>query len=135
MTRAALHSSLVMHKIQYTTRATHSLCIGFYALLVIRAMQLSSFIIRVGFFNTLTQKSLEYYIVSAASKSCPFFLPGCCFVTFYTRKSALEAQNALHNIKTLPGVSFDPSHHLLFNVIALAQQEIHSRPKIPFYSH
>ncbi|NP_001128707.1 CUGBP, Elav-like family member 2 S homeolog [Xenopus laevis] len=29
---------------------------------------------------------------------------GCCFVTFYTRKAALEAQNALHNIKTLPGV-------------------------------
>uniref|UniRef100_A0A8C2R4E6 RRM domain-containing protein n=1 Tax=Capra hircus TaxID=9925 RepID=A0A8C2R4E6_CAPHI len=28
---------------------------------------------------------------------------GCCFVTFYTRKAALEAQNALHNIKTLPG--------------------------------
>ncbi|XP_016523213.1 CUGBP Elav-like family member 2 isoform X2 [Poecilia formosa] len=30
---------------------------------------------------------------------------GCCFVTFYTRKAALEAQNALHNIKTLTGVS------------------------------
>uniref|UniRef100_A0A8C9U3N2 CUGBP Elav-like family member 2 n=1 Tax=Scleropages formosus TaxID=113540 RepID=A0A8C9U3N2_SCLFO len=30
---------------------------------------------------------------------------GCCFVTFYTRKAALEAQNALHNIKTLSGVS------------------------------
>ncbi|CAH1798531.1 unnamed protein product [Owenia fusiformis] len=29
---------------------------------------------------------------------------GCCFVTFYERKSALEAQNALHNIKTLPGM-------------------------------
>uniref|UniRef100_S4RCA6 RRM domain-containing protein n=1 Tax=Petromyzon marinus TaxID=7757 RepID=S4RCA6_PETMA len=29
---------------------------------------------------------------------------GCCFVTFYTRKAALEAQNALHNIKTLPGL-------------------------------
>uniref|UniRef100_A0A0F8D349 CUGBP Elav-like family member 2 n=1 Tax=Larimichthys crocea TaxID=215358 RepID=A0A0F8D349_LARCR len=28
---------------------------------------------------------------------------GCCFVTFYTRKAALEAQNALHNIKTLTG--------------------------------
>ncbi|XP_037086376.1 CUGBP Elav-like family member 2 [Pollicipes pollicipes] len=30
---------------------------------------------------------------------------GCCFVTFFTRKSALDAQNELHNIKTLPGVS------------------------------
>ncbi|XP_052410721.1 CUGBP Elav-like family member 2 isoform X19 [Carassius carassius] len=29
---------------------------------------------------------------------------GCCFVTFYTRKAALEAQNALHNIKTLTGM-------------------------------
>ncbi|XP_060572834.1 CUGBP Elav-like family member 2 isoform X10 [Ruditapes philippinarum] len=29
---------------------------------------------------------------------------GCCFVTFYTRKSALDAQNALHNIKTMPGM-------------------------------
>ncbi|XP_060698654.1 CUGBP Elav-like family member 2 isoform X12 [Hemiscyllium ocellatum] len=29
---------------------------------------------------------------------------GCCFVTFYTRKAALEAQNALHNIKTLPAM-------------------------------
>ncbi|CAF1047053.1 unnamed protein product, partial [Didymodactylos carnosus] len=29
---------------------------------------------------------------------------GCCFVTFYTRKAALDAQNALHNLKTLPGM-------------------------------
>uniref|UniRef100_UPI00358E6179 CUGBP Elav-like family member 1 n=1 Tax=Myxine glutinosa TaxID=7769 RepID=UPI00358E6179 len=29
---------------------------------------------------------------------------GCCFVTFYTRKAAIEAQNALHNIKILPGM-------------------------------
>lgn len=36
------------------------------------------------------------------------FSPGCCFVTFYTRKAALEAQNALHNIKTLTGVSACP---------------------------
>ncbi|GFN90080.1 cugbp elav-like family member 2 [Plakobranchus ocellatus] len=27
---------------------------------------------------------------------------GCCFVTFFTRKAALDAQNALHNIKMLP---------------------------------
>jgi CUG-BP- and ETR3-like factor len=31
---------------------------------------------------------------------------GCCFVTFYSRKSALDAQNALHNLRTLNG-----SHH------------------------
>uniref|UniRef100_A0A8C5CZM5 RRM domain-containing protein n=1 Tax=Gadus morhua TaxID=8049 RepID=A0A8C5CZM5_GADMO len=29
---------------------------------------------------------------------------GCCFVTFYQRKAALEAQNALNNIKTLSGM-------------------------------
>uniref|UniRef100_A0A672QVI0 CUGBP Elav-like family member 1 n=1 Tax=Sinocyclocheilus grahami TaxID=75366 RepID=A0A672QVI0_SINGR len=29
---------------------------------------------------------------------------GCCFVTYYNRKSALEAQNALHNMKILPGM-------------------------------
>ncbi|VDI81865.1 CUG-BP- and ETR3-like factor, partial [Mytilus galloprovincialis] len=29
---------------------------------------------------------------------------GCCFVTFYTRKAALDAQNALHNIKTMAGM-------------------------------
>uniref|UniRef100_UPI00358E158B CUGBP Elav-like family member 2 isoform X2 n=1 Tax=Myxine glutinosa TaxID=7769 RepID=UPI00358E158B len=29
---------------------------------------------------------------------------GCCFVTFYTRKAALDAQNALHNVKKLPGM-------------------------------
>jgi len=28
---------------------------------------------------------------------------GCCFVTFFKRKHALEAQNALHNVKTMPG--------------------------------
>ncbi|XP_074039879.1 CUGBP Elav-like family member 1 isoform X3 [Leptinotarsa decemlineata] len=29
---------------------------------------------------------------------------GCCFVTFFTRKAALQAQNALHNLKTLNGM-------------------------------
>ncbi|XP_037298128.1 CUGBP Elav-like family member 1 isoform X2 [Manduca sexta] len=29
---------------------------------------------------------------------------GCCFVTFFTRKAALKAQDALHNIKTLSGM-------------------------------
>ena len=31
---------------------------------------------------------------------------GCCFVTFFKRKHALDAQNALHNVKTMPGVRF-----------------------------
>lgn len=34
-----------------------------------------------------------------------FSFSGCCFVTFFTRKAALKAQDALHNIKTLAGVS------------------------------
>ncbi|XP_046636675.1 CUGBP Elav-like family member 1 isoform X2 [Daphnia pulicaria] len=29
---------------------------------------------------------------------------GCCFVTFYKRKDALQAQNDMHNIKTLSGM-------------------------------
>lgn len=29
---------------------------------------------------------------------------GCCFVTFFTRKAALQAQDALHNVKTLVGM-------------------------------
>ncbi|XP_059618355.1 CUGBP Elav-like family member 1 isoform X1 [Phlebotomus argentipes] len=29
---------------------------------------------------------------------------GCCFVTFFTRKAALKAQDALHNVKTLVGM-------------------------------
>lgn len=33
-------------------------------------------------------------------------ISGCCFVTFFTRKAALQAQDALHNVKTLNGVSF-----------------------------
>lgn len=49
----------------------------------------------------------------AESKDCLFFtlylllfrVSGCCFVTYFTRKAALRAQDALHNIKTLDGVS------------------------------
>lgn len=33
------------------------------------------------------------------------FVLGCAFLTFYTRQAAIDAQNALHGIKTLPGVS------------------------------
>lgn len=38
---------------------------------------------------------------------------GCCFVTFFTRKAALKAQDALHNIKTLSGVS---AFHVVFSM-------------------
>ncbi|CAF4958578.1 unnamed protein product [Rotaria sp. Silwood1] len=33
---------------------------------------------------------------------------GCCFLTYYTRKAALNAQNALHNLIILPGM-----HHAI----------------------
>lgn len=41
-------------------------------------------------------------------------ITGCCFVTFYTRKAALKAQDALHNIKTLNGVSTKKKNTSLF---------------------
>ena len=40
---------------------------------------------------------------------------GCCFVTFHARKAALDAQNALHNLKTLPGVS--QFYYTIFSLI------------------
>jgi len=32
------------------------------------------------------------------------FQTGACFILWFARKSALEAQNTCHNLKTLPGV-------------------------------
>ena len=29
---------------------------------------------------------------------------GCCFVTYFKRKHALDAQNCCHNLRTMPGV-------------------------------
>ena len=40
---------------------------------------------------------------------------GCCFVTFFKRRHALDAQNALHNIKTMPGVSQMSWNYVLYN--------------------
>ena len=42
---------------------------------------------------------------------------GCCFVTFFKRKHALDAQNALHNVKTMPGVSLQQSVYQSGNFI------------------
>lgn len=45
---------------------------------------------------------------------------GCCFVTFFTRKAALNAQDALHNVKTLAGVSIIASIFSLYIYICLS---------------
>uniref|UniRef100_A0A087XMT5 RRM domain-containing protein n=1 Tax=Poecilia formosa TaxID=48698 RepID=A0A087XMT5_POEFO len=46
----------------------------------------------------------EINVLRDRSQNPPQSKAGCCFVTYYTRKSALEAQNSLHNLKILPGV-------------------------------
>jgi RNA recognition motif-containing protein len=52
---------------------------------------------------------------------------GCCFVTFYSRKSALEAQNALHNLRTLNG-----SHHPIQMKPADTENRNGKKPKSDF---
>lgn len=52
-----------------------------------------------------------------------FFLAGCCFVTYYTRKSALDAQNALHNMKILPGVG---DNHFNLHVVSYGNRGLFS---------
>lgn len=46
-------------------------------------------------------------LIFAGDKSVLFFftVAGCAFLTYYSRDSAISAQNALHEKRTLPGVS------------------------------
>ncbi|XP_050060353.1 CUGBP Elav-like family member 1 isoform X8 [Aphis gossypii] len=62
-----------------------------------RAMNEQDLMDMFGEFGRVYQLNLLRDKFSGVSK-------GCCFVTYYTRKAALDAQNALHNIKTLPGM-------------------------------
>lgn len=61
------------------------------------------------FFSPTSKFKLKNFCARTSLKKAFCFLllssAGCCFVTFYTRKAALKAQDALHNIKTLVGVS------------------------------
>ena len=50
-------------------------------------------------------QNMIFRVTFTLSNNCLYPQTGCCFITYYTRKSALEAQNALHNMKILPGVS------------------------------
>lgn len=54
--------------------------------------------------RTLFEEFGEIYSLNVLKDKSSGHSRGCCFVTFYSRKSALDAQNALHNIKTLPGM-------------------------------
>lgn len=57
------------------------------------------------------------------------FIAGCCFVTFYTRKAALQAQDALHNVKTLRGVSI---HHVYSDLRSFPVVRFTSRTRSVF---
>lgn len=58
-------------------------------------------------------------------------ITGCCFVTFYTRKAALKAQDALHNIKTLVGVS--TTHTYKFCLFFLLSSSCYFSSSYVFY--
>lgn len=66
--------------------------------------QISGFNLDVGDLRTALVNDLMV-VVTFSLIFLPTLFAGCCFITYYTRKSALEAQNALHNMKILPGVS------------------------------
>lgn len=53
------------------------------------------------------------YCCSCFAYSFFRYFSGCCFVTFYTRRAALKAQDALHNVKTLNGVSSKNSKYFM----------------------
>lgn len=46
----------------------------------------------------------EIYSLNVLRDKATGLSRGCCFVTFYTRRAALDAQNALHNIRTIDGM-------------------------------
>lgn len=53
------------------------------------------------------------------------FVTGCAFLTYYSRDSAISAQNALHEKRTLPGVSVYCSSLPTFQPIMLLVMPSH----------
>lgn len=62
--------------------------------------------------------------------SFSFSFAGCAFLTYYSRDSAISAQNALHEKRTLPGVSFSISIYL--SIFALLTASLLPLPPLSF---
>lgn len=70
----------------------------------------------------LTEFSYVYFSLFFSFPSLSLYITGCAFLTYCARESALKAQSALHEQKTLPGVRTHCKHTLTHG---------HTRANIP----